>query len=82
MSFRAKASLRGPDDTLHERDFVMPSPEARTALGRLAALELASFLGLRPARCAIAVERQSIFKLRPAQLRDVEQSDDRGRPSP
>lgn len=48
--------------TLDELGLPMPNPAAEYALGRLAALELGSSLGLRSARRALARERQSLLR--------------------
>jgi hypothetical protein len=48
--------------TLEQFGMAMPSPEAQSALGRLIGLELASHLGLRPARRALARERSYLLR--------------------
>lgn len=50
MTQQTDSISSGFDATLGEFDLAMLSLAARGAIGRLAALELASYLGLRPAR--------------------------------
>lgn len=48
--------------TLEEFDAPRPAAGAESACGRLAALELASALGIRRARRALARERQTLLR--------------------
>jgi hypothetical protein len=59
MTPDADAISNGFDSAMDECGLAINSPDARAALGRLVALELASYLGLRPARRSLAIERHA-----------------------
>jgi hypothetical protein len=59
MTGHAESISSAFDDALRECGLTIESVDARAAMGRLAALELASYLGMRPARRALAIERHA-----------------------
>jgi hypothetical protein len=78
MSRRAESISSAFDAALRECGLTIESLEGRAAMGRLAALELASYLGMRPARRALSIERHVALGFCARELIDTSELDDLG----